>query len=125
MSETAPKTELMRSLGRLVRGLSALFWGLPIALVACVQSATTDCLHFAERSVARLYAGVSRALLPARANPQPPLFHGTSPANTATTQPMAPAAFDPPARGDHHVADLENKGSHTRQRVRAGALIVR
>ncbi len=42
MSETAPKTELMRSLGRLVRGLSALFWGLPIALVACVQTATTD-----------------------------------------------------------------------------------
>ena len=42
MSETAPKTELMRSLGRLVRGLSALFWGMPIALVACVQTATTD-----------------------------------------------------------------------------------
>ena len=42
MSETAPKTELMRSLGRLVRGLSALFWGMPIVLVACVQTATTD-----------------------------------------------------------------------------------
>ena len=36
MSETAPKTELMRSLGRLVRGLSALFWGLPIALVVWI-----------------------------------------------------------------------------------------
>ena len=44
MSETAPKTELMRSLGRLVRGLSALFWGLPIALVVCVQTANTSWL---------------------------------------------------------------------------------
>jgi hypothetical protein len=33
MSEPAGKAELMRSLGRLVRGLSALFWGLPVALV--------------------------------------------------------------------------------------------
>lgn len=45
MSETAPKTELMRSLGRLVRGLSALFWGLPIALVVCVQTANTSWLN--------------------------------------------------------------------------------
>src|SRR6266516_2301538 len=44
MSETAPKTELMRALGRLVRGLSALFWGLPIALVVCVQTANTNWL---------------------------------------------------------------------------------
>ena len=44
MSETAPKTELMRSLGRLVRGLSALFWGLPIALVVCVQTVNTNWL---------------------------------------------------------------------------------
>ncbi len=44
MSETAPKTELMRSLGRLVRGLSALFWGLPLALVVCVQTANTNWL---------------------------------------------------------------------------------
>lgn len=33
----APKTELMRSLARLVRGLSALFWGLPITLLICVK----------------------------------------------------------------------------------------
>ncbi len=45
MSETAPKTELMRSLGRLVRGLSALFWGLPISLVVCVQTANTNWLN--------------------------------------------------------------------------------
>lgn len=29
----------MRSLGRLVRGLSALFWGLPAALVTCIWTA--------------------------------------------------------------------------------------
>lgn len=38
MPELAPKAELMRSLGRLVRGLSALFWGLPFALLACAQT---------------------------------------------------------------------------------------
>jgi hypothetical protein len=36
---------LLSSLGRLVRGLSALFWGLPIALVVCVQTAKTDWLQ--------------------------------------------------------------------------------
>jgi hypothetical protein len=38
MTELAPRPELMRSLGRLIRGLSALFWGLPITLIACVKS---------------------------------------------------------------------------------------
>ena len=42
MAETAPKAELMRSLGRLVRGLSALFWGLPIGLVVSVYVATNE-----------------------------------------------------------------------------------
>ena len=40
--EIAPRAELMRSLGRLVRGLSALFWGLPTALVVCVWVATNE-----------------------------------------------------------------------------------
>lgn len=44
MSDPASKVELMRSLGRLVRGLSALFWGLPLALVIGVQTAETDWL---------------------------------------------------------------------------------
>jgi hypothetical protein len=35
---TVPDAGLLRSLGRLVRGLSALFWGLPIALIVCVQA---------------------------------------------------------------------------------------
>lgn len=43
-AETAPHPELLRSLGRLVRGLSGLFWGLPIALVIGVESAQTDFL---------------------------------------------------------------------------------
>jgi hypothetical protein len=34
--------ELLRSLGRLVRGLSALFWGLPVALIICFQTAKTE-----------------------------------------------------------------------------------
>ena len=46
-TETAPNAELLRSLGRLVRGLSALFWGLPVALVICVQVAQSDIFqHF-------------------------------------------------------------------------------
>jgi hypothetical protein len=41
----APQPELLRALGRLARGLSALFWGLPIALVVCVQTAKGDWLR--------------------------------------------------------------------------------
>jgi hypothetical protein len=44
MPEPAPNAELLRSLGRLVRGLSALFWGLPIALIACFYTARADSL---------------------------------------------------------------------------------
>jgi hypothetical protein len=42
MSDALPNTELLRSLGRLVRGLSALFWGLPIAFVISAVTANTD-----------------------------------------------------------------------------------
>ena len=44
MVDPAPNPELLRSLGRLVRGLSALFWGLPIALVVCFHTARADAL---------------------------------------------------------------------------------
>jgi hypothetical protein len=37
-----PNPELLSSLGRLVRGLSVLFWGLPLGLIVCVQSARGD-----------------------------------------------------------------------------------
>lgn len=40
------KAELLRSLGRVVRGLSTLFWGLPAALVVYVQTARTDWLDY-------------------------------------------------------------------------------
>ncbi len=39
MAETPPNPELLRALGKLVRGLSALFWGLPAALIVCVGTA--------------------------------------------------------------------------------------
>jgi len=41
---TSPNAELFRSLGRLARGLSALFWGLPATLVICVETARTSWL---------------------------------------------------------------------------------
>lgn len=44
MPEPAAKTELMCSLRSLIRGLSALFWGLPLSLVVCVQSAAQEWL---------------------------------------------------------------------------------
>ena len=44
MPDPAPNAELLRSLGRLVRGLSALFWGLPIALIVCFHTAKADSL---------------------------------------------------------------------------------
>ena len=43
-TETRNKAELLRSLGRLARGLSALFWGLPASLVICVETTKTDWL---------------------------------------------------------------------------------
>jgi hypothetical protein len=45
VAEPPPNTQLLAALGRLVRGLSALFWGLPLALVACVQTAKGDLLR--------------------------------------------------------------------------------
>ncbi|MEP6663401.1 MAG: hypothetical protein ABJC04_07020 [Verrucomicrobiota bacterium] len=42
MSELASKTELLRRLGKLVRGLAALFWGLPLALLVYVITGSSD-----------------------------------------------------------------------------------
>jgi hypothetical protein len=42
MPSPPPDAELMRSLGRLVRGLSALFWGLPLAFLVCFYTAKAD-----------------------------------------------------------------------------------
>jgi hypothetical protein len=38
------ETELLRSLGRLARGLSALFWGLPASLIVCAETARFELL---------------------------------------------------------------------------------
>jgi len=45
MPDPAPNAELLRSLGRLVRGLSALFWGLPITLIVCVYTTKAEALR--------------------------------------------------------------------------------
>ena len=45
MDHPAPNAELLRSLGRLARGLSALFWGLPVALIICAETARADWLR--------------------------------------------------------------------------------
>ncbi len=42
MAEPEPNTDLLPSLRRLVRGLSALFWGLPGTLLVCVLMAVAE-----------------------------------------------------------------------------------
>src|SRR6185436_16442179 len=44
MPDPAPNVELLRSLGRLPRGLSALFWGLPAVLILSVHAARAEWL---------------------------------------------------------------------------------
>ena len=44
MPDPAPNAELLRSLGHLARGLSALFWGLPASLGVCAETAKADWL---------------------------------------------------------------------------------
>ena len=39
-----PNPPLLRSLGKLARGLSALFWGLPATLLVCAETASADWL---------------------------------------------------------------------------------
>jgi len=45
ISGSPDRPGLLKSLGRLVRGLSAIFWGLPLALVIGVQTARSDWLR--------------------------------------------------------------------------------
>jgi hypothetical protein len=40
MPDSTPNAELLRSLGHLARGLSALFWGLPASLIICIGTAS-------------------------------------------------------------------------------------
>ena len=45
MSDSASHQQLLPSLARLTRGLSALFWGLPLTLILGFQTARTDWLR--------------------------------------------------------------------------------
>ena len=45
MTDTPPNPELLRALGRLARGLSALFWGLPSALIICTGTLNIEMLR--------------------------------------------------------------------------------
>ena len=44
MPDPAPNPQLLRSLGHLARGLSALFWGLPATLLISAETARADWL---------------------------------------------------------------------------------
>ena len=44
MADLTTNPQLLRSLGKLARGLSALFWGLPAALLVCAETARADWL---------------------------------------------------------------------------------
>ena len=44
MPDPMPNPQLLRSLGKLARGLSALFWGLPATLLISAETARTDWL---------------------------------------------------------------------------------
>jgi len=44
MENRAPNPQLLRSLGKLARGLSALFWGLPATLLISAETARADWL---------------------------------------------------------------------------------
>jgi hypothetical protein len=44
MPDPAPNPQLLRSLGKLARGLSALFWGLPATLLISAETARADWL---------------------------------------------------------------------------------
>lgn len=44
MPDPVPNAELLRSLGKLARGLSALFWGLPAVLILSVHAARAEWL---------------------------------------------------------------------------------
>jgi len=45
VADLTPNPELLRSLGRLARGLSCLFWGLPLALLICAQAIRVEWLR--------------------------------------------------------------------------------
>lgn len=61
--EVTPKAQVLRALGKLVRGLSALFWSLPLMLIIYVQTARTDWLQSFGAMAMLPSIGVSALLL--------------------------------------------------------------
>jgi hypothetical protein len=45
MENFTPDPQLLRSLGKLARGLSAIFWGLPATLIICAETARMESLQ--------------------------------------------------------------------------------
>ena len=45
MENLTPDPQLLRSLGKLARGLSAVFWGLPTTLIICAETARVEFLE--------------------------------------------------------------------------------
>jgi hypothetical protein len=45
MENLTPDPQLLRSLGKLARGLSAIFWGLPTTLIVCAETARVEFLE--------------------------------------------------------------------------------
>jgi hypothetical protein len=62
MAEQNPTRNLLPTLGRLLRGLSLLFWLLPLAVISYVQTARTNWLFFAG-PLASLPSVIASALL--------------------------------------------------------------
>jgi hypothetical protein len=59
MSDPAPQPELLHSLGKLVRGLNAVFWALPLAMVFITQ----EYLSLLSRSLGVLLPLIATSLL--------------------------------------------------------------
>ena len=66
--EPVANAELLRSLGRLVRGLSALFWGLPLALIVCAQTASARGDWLRSFSEVPRWLGTLAAMMPSLAS---------------------------------------------------------
>jgi hypothetical protein len=66
----AAKAELLRALGRLVRGLSALFWGLALTGLVCLEMVYLETAQMLSRQTFRLSAFLPAFLI------SPLLWHG-------------------------------------------------
>jgi hypothetical protein len=63
MGEAGRKSEVLRALGKLAQGLSALFWGLPLAMLLYVQTARSDWMESVGVTSSLPYAASANRLL--------------------------------------------------------------